>query len=137
MNLIIEKINNKIFCFNCKRKTIHSPKLSAILQGSAICVECGTMNGICTLKKENEKHFIKTSSKILWIEFDERGLSKKTHPKIGINRSLVMSPFSINYTWQTTLVKQVLKEKNNYVKFKTENTVYELYFHDFYALKDE
>jgi hypothetical protein len=133
MTLIIEKINNKIFCFNCNKKTVHTPKLSALLQGKAVCVECSIMNGICTLKKENNNFFIQNSSKVLWIEFDEFGKGKKTYEKIGINRSLIMSPFNGNHTWMTTLVKQVIEEKPNYLKFKTENTVYELYFHDFFG----
>jgi hypothetical protein len=137
MSLIIEKINNKIFCFNCEKKTVHTPKLSAILEGKAVCTKCSVMNGICTLKKEKDKYFIQTSSRVLWIEFNENGRGKKTHEKIGIDRSLIMSPFSVYFTWQTTLVKQVIEEKNNYVKFKTENTVYELYFHDFYALEEK
>jgi hypothetical protein len=135
MSLIIEKINNKIFCFNCEKKTVHTPKLSAILEGKAVCTECDIINGICTLKKEEDKYFIQTSSKVLWIEFDEFGVGKKAHQNIGIDRSLVMSPFSNSFTWQTTLIKQVIEEKTNYVKFKTQNTVYELYFHDFYALE--
>jgi hypothetical protein len=135
MTLIIEKINNKIFCFNCNKKTVHTPKLSALLEGKAVCECCYVMNGICTLKKENNDLFIKTSNKIIWIEFDEFGKGKKTHKKIGINRSLVMSPFNGNHTWMTTLVKQVIEEKPNYVKFKTENTIYELYFHDFFGIE--
>lgn len=135
MTLIIEKINNKIFCFNCNKKTVHTPKLSALLEGKAVCECCYVMNGICTLKKENNDLFIKTSNKVLWVEFDEFGVGKKPHEKIGINRSLVMSPFNNNYTWMTTLVKQVIEEKPNYVKFKTENTIYELYFHDFFGIE--
>lgn len=131
MRLIIEKINNKIFCFDCNKKTVHTPKLSALLQGKAVCGECSIMNGICTLIGGREG--IKTSNKVIWIEFDEFGKGKKTHKKIGINRSLVMSPFNGNHTWMTTLVKQVIEEKPNYLKFKTENTVYELYFHDFFG----
>jgi hypothetical protein len=134
MTLIIEKINNKIFCFNCNKKTVHTPKLSALLRGMAVCECCYVMNGICTLKKENNDLFIKISTKVLWVEFDEFGKGKKIHEKIGINRSLVMSPFN-NYTWMTTLVKQVIEEKPNYLKFKTENTIYELYFHDFFEIE--
>lgn len=131
MTLIIEKINNKIFCFSCNKKTVHTPKLSALLGGKAVCEECSVMNGICTLIGSREG--VKTSNKVLWIEFDEFGKGKKTHEKIGINRSLIMSPFNGSPTWMTTLVKQVIEEKPNYLKFKTENTVYELYFHDFFG----
>lgn len=133
MTLIIEKINNKLFCLNCDRKTVHTPKLSASLEGKAVCTVCSSMNGVCTLIGSREE--IKTSNKVIWIEFDEFGRAKKTHKKIGVNRSLVMSPFNGNLTWITTLVKQIIEEKPNYVKFKTENTLYKLYFHDFIGIE--
>ena len=48
------------------------------------------------LKKESED--------IMYVEFDETGRFKEKHdtPKVGY--SLLMSPFNIFYTWQTTVI---------------------------------
>ena len=38
-----------------------------------------------------------------------------------------MSPFNMFFTWMTTTVTEVIEEKEDYVKFKTKNSVYELF----------
>ena len=68
----------------------------------------------------------KQSEKVKWIEFDGDGRFKDQHDEIGLNRSLVMSPFNDFFTWQTTTVTEILEQTNDYVKFKTNNSVYEL-----------
>ncbi len=67
------------------------------------------------------------SEKIIWIEFDENGKLKEKFDKPAIGRSLLMSPFNQFFTWQTTPITKILEEKEKYVKFKTENSVYELF----------
>lgn len=69
----------------------------------------------------------KQSEKILWIEWGEDRRFKSKHDKIGLNRSLVMSPFNQYFTWQTSLVTEILDQKEDYIKFKTENSIYELF----------
>jgi hypothetical protein len=69
----------------------------------------------------------KTSKGIKWIEFDEIGRFKDQHEEIGIGRSLLMSPFNAFFTWQTTVVEEITEQKEDYVKFKTGNSVYELF----------
>jgi 3-phenylpropionate/cinnamic acid dioxygenase small subunit len=68
----------------------------------------------------------KQSEKVMWIEFDDNGRFKERHDEIGLNRSLVMSPFNDFFTWQTTTVTEILEQTDEYVKFKTNNSVYEL-----------
>jgi len=68
----------------------------------------------------------KTSRDIRWIEFNEEGKYKTDYQEISVGRSLIMSPFNGWYTWQTTPVTEILEEKEGYVKFRTENSVYEL-----------
>ena len=69
----------------------------------------------------------KQSTDIKWIEFNENGSFLADHKDIAVGRSLLMSPFSISFTWQTTLVTEVLEEREDYIKFRTKNSVYELF----------
>lgn len=71
---------------------------------------------------------IKRSSDVKWLEFNEDGTFKSEHghiPKKG--RSLIMSPFNQFFTWQTTSITEILEENETYIKFKTENSNYELF----------
>lgn len=69
----------------------------------------------------------KQSEKVMWIEFNDDGRFKEKYDDIGVNRSLIMSPFSEFFTWQTTTVTEILEQRDEYVKFKTTNSVYELF----------
>jgi len=37
-----------------------------------------------------------------------------------------MSPFNQFFTWQTTIVTEITEQREDCIKFKTENSVYEL-----------
>lgn len=69
----------------------------------------------------------KTSLDIKWLEFDEDGRYKADFENIDVGRSLIMSPFNIYFTWQTTPVTEILSEEKNYIRFATENSIYELF----------
>ena len=69
----------------------------------------------------------KTSRDIKWLEFDEDGRYKADYPEVVIGRSLLMSPFGPSFTWQTTLVVEIVEQREDYIKFKTENSNYELF----------
>lgn len=69
----------------------------------------------------------KQSERILWIEWNEDGRFKSKHDEPAIDRSLLMSPFNDFFTWQTTPITEIVEHKGSYIKFKTENSVYELY----------
>jgi len=69
----------------------------------------------------------KQSQDVMWLEFDENGRFKAKHKDIAVGRSLLMSPFSQFFTWQTTDIKEIIEQKENYVKFKTTNSIYELH----------
>ncbi len=82
-----------------------------------------------TLKRSDG--LIKRSEDVRWIEFNEDGRGKELHetPKVGLG--LIMSPFNIFFTWQTTPVKEIIHtelkdDKLISVKFKTSNSTYEL-----------
>jgi len=69
----------------------------------------------------------KYSDDVAWLEWDENSRYKDKHQDIAIGRSLIMSPFNDFYTWQTTSITEIIEEGPNYLKFKTSNSVYELY----------
>jgi hypothetical protein len=69
----------------------------------------------------------KQSEKVMWIEFNDDGRFQEKYDEIGLNRSLIMSPFNDFFTWQTTTVTEILEQTDEYVKFKTTNSVYTLF----------
>ena len=64
---------------------------------------------------------------VMWIEFKEDGTFKAKHDEPAIGRSLLMSPFNQFFTWQTTLVTEIVEQREDYIKFKTGNSNYELF----------
>jgi len=69
----------------------------------------------------------KQSEKILWLEFNNSGRFKEKYEEIEIGRFLIMSPFNDFFTWQTTEVTEVIENNKDYIKFKTKNSIYELF----------
>ena len=69
----------------------------------------------------------KTSLAVKWLDFDENGRYKADFEDIAVGRSLLMSPFNHHFTWQTTPVIEVIEQKEDYIKFNTENSSYELF----------
>jgi len=69
----------------------------------------------------------KQSKEILWLEFNDEGRFKAKHNEPSIGRSLIMSPFNNYFTWQTTVITELIEVRNDYVRFKTENSTYELF----------
>ena len=77
------------------------------------------------LVRENDG-FTKTGTHILWVEWDSDGSFNESHPTIAVGRSLLLDP-RLSYTWLTTAVTEILEERDDYIKFKTQNSVYELF----------
>jgi hypothetical protein len=69
----------------------------------------------------------KHSVGVTWIEFKEDGFYKDRHDEPAVGRSLLMSPFNQFFTWQTTVVTEIVEQKPDYVKFHTGNSTYELF----------
>jgi len=69
---------------------------------------------------------IRRAPNIKWIKFDEKGRYKQDfdNPRIGL--SLLLSPFNIYFTWMTTLITEIIEQKDDYIHFKTENSEYKL-----------
>ena len=69
----------------------------------------------------------KHSEDIMWLEFGDEGRFKEKHTEPAIGRSLLMSPFNNFFTWQTTVVTEIVEQREDYIKFKTQNSNYELF----------
>jgi hypothetical protein len=69
----------------------------------------------------------KKSKAIMWLEWNQDGTFNSKHNEPAIGRSLIMSPFNHFFTWQTTIITELIEVKDDYIKFKTENSTYELF----------
>lgn len=78
------------------------------------------------LIRERDK-LVKESASVLWLEWNEDGTFKEKQSKPAVGRSLLMSPFNQFYTWQTTTITEIVEHREDYIKFKTENSNYELF----------
>jgi len=78
------------------------------------------------LIRERDK-LTKESARVLWLEWNEDGTFKDKFELPAVGRSLIMSPFNDFFTWQTTTIIEIVEQRDDYVKFKTENSIYELF----------
>ena len=93
-----------------------------------IAVEQGVIENEFKYKLVRERDGLtKQSKEIKWLEFDENGRYKEDYQEPEVGRSLIMSPFNAFFTWQTTIITEIVEQKEGYVKFKTENSNYELF----------
>ena len=69
----------------------------------------------------------KTSRDVKWLEFGADGRYRADFKDIAVGRSLIMSPFGPSFTWQTTPVTEIVEQREDYIKFNTENSSYELF----------
>ena len=69
----------------------------------------------------------KQSKEIGWIEWDEIGRYKDKFQEIATDRSLIMSPFNQFFTWQTSVVTEIVEVREDYIEFKTKNSNYKLF----------
>jgi hypothetical protein len=71
-------------------------------------------------------NLVKESFRVLWLEWNDDGTFKDRFESPAVGRSLVMSPFNDYFTWKTTPIIEIVEQKENYIKFKTENNIYKL-----------
>ena len=71
---------------------------------------------------------INVGSKIGWIEWNEIGVAtgKEIHDEPSIGKSLILNPHPVSYTWLTTVITEIVEQKEGYIKFTTKNSTYEL-----------
>jgi hypothetical protein len=93
-----------------------------------VAIEQGVIENEFNWKLVRERDGLENQSKeVMWVEWTEEGRFKARHDEPAIGRSLIMSPLNRFFSWQTTSLTEVLEEKENYLKFRTNNSVYELW----------
>jgi hypothetical protein len=93
-----------------------------------IAIEQGVIDNQYNWKLVREHDGLtKQSKEVMWIEFNEQGTFKSKHDEPAVGRSLMMSPFTFSFTWQTTPITEILEQREDYIKFKTRNSNYELW----------
>ena len=59
--------------------------------------------------------------KVEYIEWTDEGHYKSKHDEIKVGRSLIL-----DNGWTTTEIKEIVEQREGYIKFKTRNSTYEL-----------
>lgn len=110
---------------------IKQTKIPAIIDEDnlvRIAVDQGILENEFNWKLVRERDGLtKQSKEVIWLEWNGEGRFKAKHDTIAVGRSLLMSPFNDFFTWQTTDVTEIVEQKEDYIKFNTKNSVYELY----------
>ena len=94
-----------------------------------VAVEQGVIENESNWKLVRERDGLtKQSKEVMWLEWNEDGRVKSyKHDEPLIGRSLIMSPFNDYFTWQTTDIVEIVEQRDDYIKFKTGNSTYELF----------
>ena len=66
-----------------------------------------------------------TGYKVQYVEWNEDQTAKESHDDVQVGRSLILDP-RFNYTWLTTVITEIVEQKEGYIKFTTNNSTYEL-----------
>ena len=93
-----------------------------------IAVGQGVLENEFNWKLVRERDGLTNQSKdIKWLEWNEEGKYKTDHKEPAVGRALLMSPFNDFFTWMTTNVTEIVEEREDYIKFHTRNSTYELF----------
>jgi hypothetical protein len=93
-----------------------------------IAIEQGVIEDKFNWKLVREQDGLTKQSKgIMWLEWNDEGRFKSKHDEPAVGRSLMMSPFTFSFTWQTTEITEIVEQRDDYLKFKTRNSIYELF----------
>lgn len=71
---------------------------------------------------------IRQGQTIKYVEW-EGGIgskAKELHDEPAVGRSLILDP-KFSYNWLTTSITEIIEQRENYIKFKTQNSDYELF----------
>ena len=105
-------------------------KIPMVLEGDIlkVAVDQGVIDGEQNWKlvREHDELTCK-SARVTWLEWNETGHYKARYDEPAEGRSLLMSPFNQFFTWQTTPVTEIVEQREDYIKFKTKNSNYELF----------
>jgi hypothetical protein len=120
--------------FNGGKGATLCTKCSAIinegLTDDLLCEKCGE-GPKYKYKLVRERDGLENHGKTaLWLEWNKNGSFKEKYEEPGIGRSLVLDFAYGNYAWMTTSITEILEKGDNYLKFSTENSMYELFIRD-------
>jgi len=93
-----------------------------------VALEQGVIENEFNWKLVRERDGLTNQSKeVMWVEWNEEGRFKSRHDEPAIGRSLIMSPLNRFFSWQTTVITEIVEQREDYIKFKTLNSNYELF----------
>ena len=58
---------------------------------------------------------------VQYIEWTDEGHFESKHDEIKVGRSLIL-----DNGWTTTAIKEIVEQRDGYIKFQTQNSTYEL-----------
>ena len=110
-----------------KLKQTKIPVTSGLDEILQLAVEQGVIENEFNWKLVRERDGLTNQSKeVMWVKWNDEGRFKSKHDEPAVGRSLMMSPFNRYFTWQTTTVTEIVEQREDYIKFKTGNSTYEL-----------
>jgi hypothetical protein len=66
-------------------------------------------------------------NRIQWIDWEMSGRFNSSYDEPQLDRSLIVDPYLGSYTWMTTVLTEIIEQREDYIKFKTSNSIYELF----------
>ena len=119
--IITEGMTEDLLCDKCLEEQSDNPDY----------VLKTTPEPIFKYKLIRQDKLTKQGNSVMWIEFNEDDdYFKSKHDEPAVNRSLILDFSGPTYTWMTTTVKEILEQREDYIKFKTKNSIYELFIYN-------
>lgn len=117
----------KRYCKNCEKVTPHRQK--GLRSPVDVCNDCDTTNSTYTLIKSNgETHRAEQLKFVEWEGEELGSRGKKLHTSPGVGFSVILNPqYGPSYTWLTTPIVDIIVMEEEYLKFNTKNSSYELF----------
>ena len=117
----------KMYCKDCKKQTSHRQK--GLRPPVNVCNECDVINSNYSLKKSDGT--IHRADQVKFVEWSGEELGsrgKKLHDFPRVGYSVVLDPqWAPSFTWLTTAIIEIVELKEEYLKFTTKNSSYELF----------
>ena len=112
-----------IICYPGQRGVTHGT-VNSIINESPITF----VHEVCHVhQRKFSKMWTKLFAEMGWIEWNDNGTFKEKHDEPTIGRSCILDPHRFSFTWLTTSVTEIVEQREDYIKFNTRNSVYELF----------
>ena len=113
--IITTGFTDELFCERHKKYSAHNVTLKEVPKAKY------------TLKRLDDG-LTHTGHTVQYITWKEDRTADSVESDIQLNRSLILDP-GTNFTWLTTKIVEIVQQEDKYIKFKTENSTYELVQH--------